>query len=85
MPRPWDKTESASLHKLRDYIQKEAPFIGLKPYSHNLVRLTLADICRKFGVAEANRAVRDFNLVVEGFTEKPEPEASEEKSNDPTA
>jgi len=75
MPRPWDKNESASLHKLRDRIQKEAaPSIGLKPYSHNIVRLALADISRKFGVAEANRAVRDFDLAAKGFNEEPEPE-----------
>jgi len=56
-----------SLDELRDRIRWEAPYVGRKPHSHNIVRIILAEIEKKFGRAEANRAVRDFKLQVKGF------------------
>jgi len=70
MPRR--KDEDASLAKLRGRIQREAPYIGIKPYSHNIVRLVLADIQDKYSRAEANRAVRDFGLQSKGFNQESE-------------
>jgi len=67
-----EKNESASLYMMRDLIKKTAPSIGLKPYSHNIVYFALADISREFGVAEANQAIRDFNLADKGFNEESE-------------
>jgi hypothetical protein len=60
-----------SLRVLRAQIKREARYIGRKPYSHNIVRLVLADIDKRFGRAAANKAVRDFNLEAKGFNEEP--------------
>lgn len=60
------------LSDLRWRIRQEAPYVGIKPFSHNIIRLTLAEIARKFGRAEANQAVRDFNLESKGFNQEPE-------------
>jgi hypothetical protein len=62
------------LAELRKRVKREAPFIGVKPYSHNIVRLTLAQIAQDHGRAEANEAVREFNLESRGFNTEPENE-----------
>ena len=62
---------SDSLDELRDRIRWEAPYVGRKPYSHNIVRIVLAEIAKKFGRPEANKAVRDFKLESKGFNEEP--------------
>jgi hypothetical protein len=61
-----------TLEELRDRIRWEAPCVGYKPYSHNIVRIILAEIEKKFGRAEANTAVRDFKLESKGFNQEPE-------------
>jgi hypothetical protein len=48
--------------------------VGIRPYSHNIIRLTLAEIDKRFGRPAANKAVRDFNLEDKGFNEEPEHE-----------
>jgi hypothetical protein len=58
---------SDTLSELRDRIRWEAPHVGRKPYSHNIIRIVLVEIEKRFGRAEANRAVRDFNLERKGF------------------
>jgi hypothetical protein len=55
------------LDELRDRIRWEAPYVGRKPYSHNIVRIILAEIEKKFGRGKANRAVCDFKLDSKGF------------------
>jgi hypothetical protein len=62
----------STLDDLRDCLQREAPYVGIKPFSHNIVRITLVQIEQKFGRAEANKAVRDFRLKRKGFNEEPE-------------
>ena len=42
---------------------------GIKPYSHNIIGLTLNGIAGEFGMAEANRAIRDFGLEELGWRE----------------
>jgi hypothetical protein len=63
---------SEALAELRARIRREARFVGRKPYSHNIIRLVLAEIEQKFGRADANKAVRDFKLESKGFNEEPE-------------
>jgi len=58
---------SDTLDELRDCIRWEARYVGRRPHSHSVVRIFLAEIERKFGRAEANRAVRDFKLEIKGF------------------
>jgi len=60
------------LASMRDHIRREAPYVGIKPYSHNIIRLVLAHIAHDFGPAEANKAVRDFKLESQGFNQEPE-------------
>lgn len=60
------------LKKLRDDIRAEARYVGIKPYSHNIIGLALQMIAKDFGKAEANKAVRDFKLTAKGFNEEPE-------------
>jgi hypothetical protein len=60
------------LTELRSRIQKEAPFVGVRPYSHNIIRMTLAEIDEHFGRTEANKAVRDCKLEQKGFNQEPE-------------
>lgn len=57
------------LNTLRDRIRREAPYIDVRPYSHNIVGLALQEIAQKFGADEANKAVRDFKLKPKGFNE----------------
>ena len=63
--------QSARLEELRACIKREAPFVGKKPYSHNIIRFNLAIIASEFGGEEANRAVRNFRLKSKGFNEEP--------------
>jgi hypothetical protein len=62
----------STLTELRNRIRKEAPNVGRLPYSHNIIRLTLAEIAEKFGVSKANKAVHDFKLESKGFNTEPE-------------
>ncbi len=66
-----DKTPADRLAELRAAIQRERPYIGKKPYSHNIVRLTLAIIEKEFGRAAANETVRKYKLEAKGFNEEP--------------
>jgi len=50
------------LESLKKKIDKEVDFIGVKPYSHNIVSLLLLKIHQEFGKAEANQCVEEFGL-----------------------
>ena len=74
-PRPpGARTVSETLRQLRARVKRESPYVGIRPYSHNIIRLTLAEIDKRFGRPAANKAVRDFNLAAKGFNEEPEHE-----------
>ncbi len=59
------------LQDLLRAIQREAPFVGIEPFSHNIIRLNLGFIASEFGGAEANKAVRKYKLTRKGFNEEP--------------
>jgi len=63
---------SETLIQLRRRIKREAPYVGQRPYSHNIIRLTLSEIDKRFGRSAANKAVVDFKLERKGFNEEPE-------------
>jgi hypothetical protein len=63
---------SETLRQLRARVKREAPYVGIQPYSHNIIRLTLAQIEKDHGRAAANKTVRDLNLAAKGFNEEPE-------------
>ncbi len=54
----------SKLAKYRGCIKEERPFVDLKPYSHNLISISLQQIAKGFGKAEANKAIKDFRLRV---------------------
>ena len=64
-----DRAMDDKLKWLRERIEGEAPFVGIKPYSHNIIGLTLNEIAGEFGAGEANRAIRDFGLDELGWRE----------------
>lgn len=51
-----------------DEDREEIPFIGVKPYSHNIIGLYLAQIARDFGRGEANKAIMELGLEDEGWS-----------------
>ena len=51
-----------TLEELRDKIKYESDFVGVKPFSHNLIGICLSRIAKEFGQEEANKAIRDFGL-----------------------
>ena len=63
---------SETLRQLRARAKREAPYVGIRPYSHNIIRLTLAQIEKDHGRAAANKTVRDFHLAAKGFNEESE-------------
>ncbi len=56
-----------TLEELRQEIQKEVPYVGRKPFSHNIIGLLLGAIHEKYGTQEANKAVLDFRLDKKGW------------------
>ena len=59
------------LNQLVADIRREAPNVGKKPYSHNIIRTTLSIIANEFGGEEANNVVRKLKLHRKGFNEEP--------------
>lgn len=58
-----------SLAEYRATISQERRFVDKKPYSHNIISLTLSMIDTEYGQGEANRAIRDFKLKRLGWSE----------------
>ena len=56
-----------TLKDWRETIQEEAPFVDLKPYSHNIISLALGAIHKGWGKAKANQAIKDFGLKRKGW------------------
>lgn len=51
-----------TLEELRERIEEEAQYVDVKPYSHNIISLTLRMIDTQYGKEEANKAIEDFGL-----------------------
>ena len=52
----------------RKQIEQEVPFVGLKPYSHNIISCCLSIIASKYGNTAANKAIDDFALEELGWS-----------------
>ena len=52
----------------RKTIEREADYVDVKPYSHNIISLALGTIVKLGGVDEANRAIEDFGLEDLGWS-----------------
>lgn len=61
---------SKTLNELRKKIRNEVGYIGVRPYSHNIVGLLLSQIAQEYGTAEANKTIRDFHLDTRGWIER---------------
>lgn len=59
-----------TVEELREQIAEEAPFVDLKPYSHNIISLCLMQIDKEYGKDEANKAIRELGLKKLGWREE---------------
>jgi len=57
------------LEEWRQEIKREVRFVDIKPYSHNIINISLQAIASRFGRDEANKAIRDFHLEEFGWKE----------------
>lgn len=56
-----------SLKELKEIIQREKDFIGIKPYSHNIISLVLLQISQEYNKEEANKCIDEFELFKHGW------------------
>lgn len=56
-----------TLEQLKDTIEDEVGYVDVKPYSHNIISITLRIIAENYGQTEANKAIREFGLVKLGW------------------
>lgn len=56
--------------KWRDRIANEVPFVDIKPYSHNLISISLGGVARQFGPEVANDLIEEFELEELGWTKQ---------------
>ncbi len=61
-----DKT----LAEWRETIVAEKSYVDKKPYSHNIISLSLNAISKNFGREEANKAIKDFGLTRLGWKQE---------------
>ena len=55
-----------TLKELKDIIAREKDFIGVKPYSHNIISLVLLQISKGYSREEANNCIDEFELEKHG-------------------
>jgi hypothetical protein len=48
-------------------IKSEIEFVGLKPYSHNIIQISLTAIANDFGITAANKVIDDLELESLGW------------------
>jgi hypothetical protein len=56
-----------TLQELKDIIAREKDFIGIKPYSHNIISLVLLQISQEHSKEEANKCIDEFELQKHGW------------------
>lgn len=64
------KSQETELVELIDKIRREKRYVDIKPFSHNIISLTLSQIGRKFGNDVANRVIRELRLKRLGWSEE---------------
>lgn len=60
------------INGIRVEIENEMEFVGLKPYSHNLISMRLRHIAKLGGAKEANRTIDELGLKDLGWHRVPE-------------
>ena len=61
-------TGNDKLKELYSKIEEEVPYIDIKPFSHNLIGLSLRQIANEFGQDRANEAIEHFDLEELGWS-----------------
>jgi hypothetical protein len=56
-----------TLQELKEIIRIERDFIGIKPYSHNIIGLVLLQISEEYSRKEANKCIDEFELQRYGW------------------
>jgi hypothetical protein len=62
--------QEKTLQDYRNTIRQEARFVDLKPYSHNIISMSLRIIAEKCGKDEANKTIRICRLKRLGWSEE---------------
>jgi hypothetical protein len=53
-------------------IEDERPFVGLKPYSHNIINISLQAIAKEYGGQAANKIIDVCDLESLGWKKEAE-------------
>jgi len=56
-----------TLQELKEIIEREKDYIGIKPYSHNIISLVLLQISQEYSKTEANNCIDEFELERHGW------------------
>ena len=62
MNKQEETKEEPSKQELIKKIKDEIPFVDIKPYSHNIINLTLNLLCTEYGQEEVNNLIRETDL-----------------------
>jgi len=65
---PDHQADEKELERLRQRIKDERPNVDKKPYSHNIISLTLREINHRFGQSEARKAIKELKLEKLGWS-----------------
>ena len=58
----------ARLYQLKGMIEKEIPFVDIKPFSHNIISMELRMVKEEFGKVVANNMVIQLGLDKMGWS-----------------
>ena len=60
----------SSLQELRSTISANVAGVDDRPYSHNIISLTLGTIAEEYGIEAANETIEDHHLEELGWTKQ---------------
>lgn len=62
-----NRGEYMDLEKAREKIRNEVGFVNVKPYSHNIIGMTLLSVAEGYGREQANKLIDEFGLEKLGW------------------
>tara|TARA_R100001015_G_C4474285_1_gene56889 strand:- start:54 stop:482 length:429 start_codon:yes stop_codon:yes gene_type:complete len=62
-----EQTNKQTLYAMEQSIKREIPYVGIKPYSHNIISITLRAIAEEYGDEEAEYIVATTELKNMGW------------------
>ena len=54
--------------EIHEKIEEEVPYVGVKPFSHNLIGMLLNMLAKQYGQEEANKAIEYYELEELGWS-----------------